>query len=57
MGAVGETSAIIILLLTLTFLTFYFLTRDAGMATFDHTPLGRGYDSSLHYFHHANDYW
>jgi arylsulfatase B len=27
------------------------------MATFDHTPLGRGYDSSLHYFHHANDYW
>ena len=29
---------------------------DAGMATPDHTPLGRGYQSSLHYFHHANDY-
>lgn len=30
---------------------------DAGMATPDHTPKGRGYDSSLIYFHHANDYW
>merc|ERR1719390_601618 len=30
---------------------------DAGMATPDHTPKGRGYQSSLHYFHHANDYW
>ena len=30
---------------------------DAGMATPDHTPLGRGYDQSLIYFHHANDYW
>ena len=30
---------------------------DAGMATEDHTPRGRGYDSSLFYFHHANDYW
>ena len=27
------------------------------MATPDHTPQGRGYDSSLVYFHHANDYW
>ena len=27
------------------------------MATPDHTPKGRGYDSSLIYFHHANDYW
>ena len=27
------------------------------MATPDHTPLGRGYDTSLFYFHHANDYW
>ena len=27
------------------------------MATPDHTPVGRGYDSSLHYFHHENDYW
>ena len=30
---------------------------DAGMATFDHTPKGRGYDEALHYFHHMNDYW
>ena len=27
------------------------------MATPDHTPQGRGYDTSLIYFHHANDYW
>lgn len=30
---------------------------DAGMATPEHTPQGRGYDTSLGYFHHANDYW
>ena len=30
---------------------------DAGMATPDHTPRGRGYDVALNYFHHANDYW
>ena len=30
---------------------------DAGMATPDHTPKGRGFDSSLNYFHHANDYF
>ena len=30
---------------------------DVGMATPDHTPQGRGYDTSLHYFHHCNDYW
>ena len=30
---------------------------DAGMATADHTPEGRGYEQSLIYFHHANDYW
>ena len=22
-----------------------------------HTPRGRGYDTSLFYFHHDNDYW
>eukprot|EP00967_Tisochrysis_lutea_P025174 scaffold28979_cov33-Tisochrysis_lutea.AAC.2 len=27
------------------------------MATPEHTPRGRGYDHSLIYFHHANDYW
>ena len=30
---------------------------DAGMATPDHTPAGRGFQSSLGYFHHANDYF
>ena len=30
---------------------------DAGMATPDHTPKGRGFKSSLGYFHHDNDYW
>jgi arylsulfatase I/J len=30
---------------------------DAGMATPQHTPQGRGYDTSLVYFHHLNDYW
>jgi arylsulfatase B len=27
------------------------------MATEAHTPKGRGYDTSLFYFHHDNDYW
>jgi len=30
---------------------------DAGMATPEHTPLGRGYETWLGYFQHANDYW
>ena len=30
---------------------------DVGMATFDHTPTGRGYNTSLIYFEHDNDYW
>jgi len=30
---------------------------DAGMATPQHTPLGRGYMSSLAYFEHKNNYW
>jgi arylsulfatase I/J len=30
---------------------------DCGMATPDMTPHGRGYDTSLFYFHHDNDYW
>jgi arylsulfatase I/J len=30
---------------------------DAGMATPDHTPKGRGFMSSFGYFHHANDYY
>jgi len=30
---------------------------DAGMATPVHTPRGRGYDSWMGYYQHANDYW
>ena len=30
---------------------------DVGMATFDHTPHGRGFDSSLGFFSHENDYY
>jgi hypothetical protein len=30
---------------------------DAGMSTPDHTPEGRGFDSSLIYFEHKVDYW
>ena len=30
---------------------------DAGMATPDHTPHGRGYQTAMNYFHHCNDYW
>ena len=30
---------------------------DVGMGTPQHTPEGRGFDSSLVYFHHANDYF
>ena len=27
------------------------------MATPDHTPHGRGYQTAMNYFHHDNDYW
>ncbi|GAB5355832.1 hypothetical protein AAMO2058_000238900 [Amorphochlora amoebiformis] len=37
--------------------THMFGKWDAGMATPDHTPKGRGYQSSMIYFHHANNYW
>lgn len=30
---------------------------DVGMASPAHTPLGRGFNESLGYFVHANDYW
>ena len=30
---------------------------DAGMATPAHTPHGRGYNTSLNYFSHKNDFW
>ena len=31
--------------------------RDAGMATPEHTPQGRGYQEFYGYFQHANSYW
>lgn len=37
--------------------THYVGKWDVGMATSKHTPRGRGYDSSLHYFEHKNDFW
>jgi arylsulfatase I/J len=37
--------------------THMFGKWDAGMATMDHTPHGRGYQTALHYFHPANDSW
>ena len=30
---------------------------NLAQATPDHTPRGRGYHTSLSYFHHANNYW
>lgn len=30
---------------------------DAGMATWEHTPMGRGYETFFGYYHHAEDYW
>lgn len=30
---------------------------DAGMSTPHHTPQGRGFDTSLGYFEHKNDFW
>lgn len=30
---------------------------DAGMATYGHTPQGRGYKYSIAYWGHGNDYW
>ena len=30
---------------------------DVGMATNEHTPVGRGYDTTLNYYHHTNDYY
>jgi len=37
--------------------THYIGKWDAGMATPQHTPYGRGFDSNLLYYQHANDYW
>jgi len=30
---------------------------DAGMASWEHTPMGRGYETFFGYYHHAEDYW
>ena len=35
--------------------THYTGKWDCGMATEAHTPKGRGYDTSLFYFHHDNE--
>jgi arylsulfatase B len=40
-----------------TYATHYVGKWDVGMATPKHTPKGRGYDTSLNYFEHKNDYF
>lgn len=37
--------------------SYFYGKWDVGMATAAHTPLGRGYNKSLSYFHHHVDYW
>ena len=37
--------------------THYVGKWDVGMATSKHIPKGRGYETSLGYFEHKNDYW
>merc|ERR1719345_688972 len=37
--------------------TAFFGKWDAGMASPDHTPRGRGYGDAINYFNHDNDYW
>eukprot|EP00928_Gymnodinium_smaydae_P005003 TRINITY_DN1171_c0_g4_i1.p1 TRINITY_DN1171_c0_g4~~TRINITY_DN1171_c0_g4_i1.p1 ORF type:complete len:696 (-),score=92.99 TRINITY_DN1171_c0_g4_i1:159-2246(-) len=37
--------------------TYYTGKWDAGMATPQHTPRGRGFDGNFIYYQHANDYW
>lgn len=40
-----------------TYATHFVGKWDVGMATPKHTPKGRGYDTSLNYFAHKNDFW
>ena len=37
--------------------THFYGKWDVGMATPQHTPLGRGYEDSLFFYHHANNYY
>ena len=37
--------------------TYFAGKWDAGMATEDHSPVGRGYQEGMWYWHHQNDYW
>eukprot|EP00662_Eupelagonemidae_sp_cell21_P017701 gene17701-62317_t len=37
--------------------THQFGKWDAGMSSFEHIPKGRGFDTSLGYFDHCNDYY
>jgi arylsulfatase B len=37
--------------------SYFYGKWDVGMATAAHTPLGRGYNKSLSYYHHHVDYW
>lgn len=37
--------------------TAFYGKWDVGMATVDHTPPGRGFQDSLYFYHHANNYY
>ena len=37
--------------------TAFYGKWDVGMATPEHTPLGRGFEDSLFFYHHANNYY
>lgn len=39
------------------YITHHIGKWDAGMATPDHTPIGRGFNTTLGYFHHSNDFF
>eukprot|EP01084_Bolivina_argentea_P085296 154155_1 len=57
MGLPRNMSAISSKFLEKGYLNYMVGKWDVGMSTFDHTPKGRGYNESLFYFSHENEYW
>ena len=37
--------------------TAFYGKWDIGMATHEHTPVGRGYEDAFFFYHHANNYY
>lgn len=56
-GIPRKMSSMADLLKTKDYATHFIGKWDAGMATPDHVPSGRGYDSFTGFYQHANDYW